>query len=129
MVGREARQGPGAQLAIADEGRGAQDVADGGQQLRVRLQAGGQATTKSIDYAFLRVYRTGIVKVGPSSSRLTTIPPRTNENYDTPPRLRSEVLDLLVQPDITQDAQLWIQSSDPTPLTVSSLTTKVTVGG
>jgi hypothetical protein len=93
------------------------------------VQAGGQGTMKSVDYAYLRVYRTGIVKVGPSSSRLTTIPPRTNENYDTPPRLRSEVLDLLVNPDISQDAQLWIQSSDPTPLTVSALTMKVATGG
>lgn len=93
------------------------------------MAASGQGTMKSIDYAYLRVNRTGIVKVGPSSDRLTTIPPRTNEPYDTPPRLRSEVLDLLVSPDINQDAQLWIQSSDPTPLTVSSLTMKVTMGG
>jgi hypothetical protein len=93
------------------------------------VQAGGQGTMKSVDYAYLRVYRTGIVKVGPSSDRLTTIPPRTNENYDTPPRLRSEVLDLLVNPDISQDAQLWVQSSDPTPLTVSALTMKVATGG
>lgn len=93
------------------------------------VQAGGQGTMKSVDYAYLRVYRTGIVKVGPSSSRLTLIPPRTNENYDTPPRLRSEILDLLVNPDISQDAQLWIQSSDPTPLTVSALTMKVSIGG
>lgn len=93
------------------------------------LAAGGQGTTKSVDYAYLRVNRTGIVSVGPSTDRLTTIPPRTNENYDTPPRLRSEILDLLVQPDWGQDAQLWIQSADPTPLTVSALTMKVSVGG
>jgi hypothetical protein len=93
------------------------------------MMAGGQGTTKSIDYAYLRVYRTGVVKVGPNEARLTTVPPRTNEPYDSPPRLRSEVLDLLINPDISQDAQLWIQSSDPTPLTVSSLTTKVTMGG
>lgn len=91
--------------------------------------AGGQGTTKSVDYAYLRVNRTGIVKVGPSSDRLTTIPPRTNENWDTPPRLRSEILDLLVNPDISQDAQLWVQSADPTPLTVSAITMKVMVGG
>lgn len=93
------------------------------------MMAGGQGTVKSIDYAYLRVNRTGILKVGPSSDRLTTIPPRTNENYDTPPRLRSEVLDLLVNPDLTPDAQLWIQSADPTPLTLSALTSKVALGG
>lgn len=93
------------------------------------VQAGGQGTMKSVDYAYLRVNRTGIVKVGPSSDRLTTIPPRTNENYDTPPRLRSEILDLLVNPDISQDAQLWVQSSDPTPLTLSALIMKVAIGG
>jgi len=93
------------------------------------MMAGGQGTTKSVDYAYLRVNRTGIVKVGPSSDRLTTIPPRTNENWDTPPRLRSEILDLLVNPDISQDAQLWVRSDDPTPLTVSAITMKVMVGG
>lgn len=93
------------------------------------MMAGGQGTMKSIDYAYLRVNRTGIVSVGPSSDRLTTIPPRSTENYDTPPSLKSEVLDLLVNPDITPDAQLWIQSSDPTPLTVSAITMKVSAGG
>jgi hypothetical protein len=91
--------------------------------------AGGQGMLKSVDYAYLRVNRTGVVKVGPNPNRLTTIPPRTNENYDTPPRLRSEVLDLLVNPDISQDAQLWVQSSDPTPFTLSALIMKVTVNG
>jgi len=93
------------------------------------MAAGGQGTVKSIDYSYLRVNRTGIVKIGPSSDRLTTIPPRTNENWDTPPRLRSEVLDVLINPDLTPDAQLWIQSSDPTPLTVSAITMKVSLGG
>jgi len=92
-------------------------------------QAGGQGTFKSIDYAYLRVNRTGIVRVGPTSDRLSTIPPRTNENYDTPPRLRSEILDSLIQPDWGPDAQLWIQSADPTPLTVSAITVKVSLGG
>ena len=91
--------------------------------------AGGQGTTKSVDYAYLRVNRTGILAVGPSADRLTTIPPRTNEPYDSPPRLRSEILDLLVNPDISQDAQLWVQSADPTPLTISAITMKVMVGG
>lgn len=93
------------------------------------MMAGGQGTMKSIDYAYLRVNRTGILSVGPGSDRLTTIPPRSTENYDTPPSLKSEVLDLLVNPDITPDAQLWIQSSDPTPLTISAITMKVSAGG
>lgn len=93
------------------------------------LQAGGQGTIKSIDYAYLRVNNTGSLLVGPSSARLTRIPERTTENYDTPPRLKSEVLDILVESDLTPDAQLWISSPDPVPMTVSSLTTKVSLGG
>lgn len=93
------------------------------------MQASGQGAVKAIDYAYLQVYRTGIVKAGPTPDRLTTLPPRTNEPYDTPPRLRSEILDLLVQPELDQDAQLWVQSSDPTPLTLSSVTMRVSVGG
>ena len=93
------------------------------------MAAGGQGTTKSVTYAYLRVNRTGVVKVGPNSSRLTELPARTNEPYDTPSYLRSEVLDVLVNPDISQDAQLWVQSSDPSPLTISSIVMKVAFGG
>lgn len=91
--------------------------------------AGGQGTAKSIDYAYLRVYRTGLLKVGPSVDMLSDVPTRTNEPYDSPPRLLSEQVELFVQPDWGKDAQLWVRSDTPTPLTVSSITTKVSVGG
>lgn len=91
--------------------------------------AGGQGTMKAIDYAYLRVNRTGLLAVGSSSSKLMDIPIRTNEPYDSPPRLISEQVDLLVDPDWGEDAQLWVRSSTPTPLTVSSITMMVSTGG
>lgn len=91
--------------------------------------ASGQGTQKAIDYAYLRVNRTGLLKVGPAVDRLVDVPTRTNEPYDSPPRLISEQVDLFVQPDWSEDAQLWVRSDTPTPLTVSSITMKVTVGG
>ena len=60
---------------------------------------------------------------------LVDVPTRTNEPYDSPPRLLSEQIDLFVQPDWGKDAQLWVRSDTPTPLTISSITTKVSVGG
>jgi hypothetical protein len=91
--------------------------------------AGGQGTQKAIDYAYLRVFRTGLLKVGPSFDRLTEVPARTNEPYDSPPRLLSEQIDLFVQPDWGEDAQLCVRSDTPTPATVSSITMKVSIGG
>lgn len=91
--------------------------------------AGAQGTQKAISYAYLRVYRTGLLKVGPSVDRLVDVPIRTNEPYDSPPRLISEQIDLYVQPDWGEDAQLWVRSDTPTPLTVSSITMKVAIGG
>lgn len=91
--------------------------------------AGGQGTQKAINYAYLRVNRTGLLSVGPSSSRMIDVPTRTNEPYDSPPRLISEQVDLMVDPDWGEDAQLLVRSSTPTPLTVSSITMDVATGG
>lgn len=91
--------------------------------------AAGQGTIKSISDVYLRVSRSGVMKVGPNEDELVDIPWRTNEPYDTPPRLRSEEMDVLIEPDWTRDAQIWVQSNDPVPMTVSTVTMKVHLAG
>lgn len=93
------------------------------------MPAGGQGTQKAINNAYVRVNRTGLLQVGPTTARLVDVPTRTNEPYDSPPRLISEQVDLMVDPDWGEDAQLWIRSDTPTPLTVSSITMDVATGG
>ena len=89
--------------------------------------AGGQGTQKSVSYAYLRVYKSGQFSVGPAFNALTAVPTRTNEPYDSAPRLVNDTVDVLIQPDISDDAQLCIRSSEPTGLTISSIAMKVTV--
>jgi len=89
--------------------------------------AGGQGTTKSVSYAYLRAYQTGLLKAGPSFESLREVPARTNEPYDSPPRLINRTVDILIDPDISDDAQLCVRSDTPTAMTISSIALKVLI--
>jgi hypothetical protein len=93
------------------------------------VPAGGQGTIKAIDYSYIRVNRSGPFYVGPSFDDLTEAPIRTDEPYGSPPRLQSRTIDIFINPELGQDAQLCLRSEDPTPFTVSSIAMKVTLGG
>jgi len=93
------------------------------------MAAGGQGTEKNTSYAYLRVKSTGGFLVGPTVDMLTEPPLRTNENYDTPTRLKTGIVDILIQPEWGADAQVWLRSSAPVPFTVTAITTKVGIGG
>ena len=92
-------------------------------------EAGGQGTVTGIDYAYLRVNSTGVFSVGPSFDRLTEVPIRTDEPWGSPPRLQSRTIDILSEADLSLDAQLCIRSSAPVPMTVSSISMRVSLGG
>lgn len=91
--------------------------------------AAGQGTIKSVSYAYLLVNRTGVLKAGPDSSNLRDVQMRTNEPYDSPPNLKSEELDILLDPDWTRAGQIWVRSDDPVPCTLSALTMQVHLAG
>lgn len=91
--------------------------------------AAGQGTIKSISYAYLLVNRTGVLKAGPDEDNLRDIQMRTNEPYDSPPNLKSEELDILLDPDWTRAGQMWVRSEDPVPCTLSALTMQVHLAG
>lgn len=93
------------------------------------LEAGGQGTVTGIDYAYLRVNSTGVFKVGPEFDMLTEVPIRTDEPWGSPPRLQSRTIDILTAADLSLDAQLCIRSDAPVPMTVSSISMRVSVGG
>lgn len=91
--------------------------------------AAGQGAVKAINYAYLLVNRTGPLQVGPNEDSLREVQLRTNEPYDTPPRLKDEEVDILIDPDWTTAGQMWIRSSDPTPCTISAITLQVNLAG
>lgn len=89
----------------------------------------GQGRTKNINRAWLRVYRSGGIFVGPDANHLTEARMRRTETLDGPVTLRSEEIPIMVTPSWGSDGQVFIRQTDPLPLTVVSLTLEVAIGG
>lgn len=89
----------------------------------------GQGRMKNVNKAWLRVYRSSGILVGPDSSQLTEAKQRTTEPYGSPPALKSEEIPVMVTPSWSDSGQVFVRQSDPLPLTIVSLTTEVAIGG
>jgi hypothetical protein len=89
----------------------------------------GQGRTKNVNKAWLRVYRSSGIFVGPDEDRLTEAKQRTTETYGSPPALKSEEVPVTITPSWAQSGQVFIRQSDPLPLTIVSLTLEVVLGG
>ena len=89
----------------------------------------GQGRAKNVNKAWLRVYRSSGIFVGPSVDKLTEAKQRTTEAYGTPPALKSEEIQVLVTPSWADSGQVVVRQSDPLPLTVAALTLEVAMGG
>lgn len=88
----------------------------------------GQGRNKNISKAFLRVFRSSGIYVGPDSTRLVQYKQRTTEPYGSPPNLKTEEIDVVLTPSWeNQGGQIFIRQSDPLPLTIVSCTLMVTV--
>ncbi len=99
--------------------------------LSVALRDGsnGQGRQKNVNRAWLRVYRSSGVFVGPSVDELVEAKQRTDEPYGAPPDLKSEEIEVVVRPGWDDDGQVYVRQSDPLPLTILSLTLEVALGG
>lgn len=89
----------------------------------------GQGRYKNVNKAWLRVYRSSGIFVGPDASRLTEAKQRTTEPYGSPPALKSEEIQVMLTPAWADSGQVFVRQSDPLPLTVVSLTAEVALGG
>lgn len=89
----------------------------------------GQGRYKNVNKAWLRVYRSSGINIGPDADNLVTVKQRTTENYGTAPALKSEEIPVLLNPSWADSGQIFIRQSDPLPLTIASLTLEVALGG
>ncbi len=89
----------------------------------------GQGRYKNVNKAWLRVFRSSGIFVGPSADKLTEAKQRTTEPYGTPPALKSEEIPVMLTPSWADSGQVYVRQSDPLPLTIVSLTTEVAIGG
>lgn len=99
--------------------------------LAMALQDGsfGQGRYKNVSKAWLRVYRSSGIFVGPNADNLVEAKQRTTEDYGVPPELKSEEVPVMLTPSWGDSGQVYIRQSDPLPLTIVSLTLEVALGG
>lgn len=92
--------------------------------------AGGQGTMKNVNKVHIRVAQSSLVSAGPAFNKLAAFPARAvSDPYGSPPALRNGELPLVVSPSWGSDASICLRTTDPTPLTVLSMTLEVAVGG
>lgn len=101
------------------------------QTLPVTLQIDGfgQGRYKNVNKAWLRVYQSSGIFVGPDEDNLIEAKQRTNEPYGVPPALKSQEIMVMLTPSWRDSGQVYVRQTDPLPLTVVSMTLEVSVGG
>lgn len=89
----------------------------------------GQGRAKNVNKAWLRVYRSSGIFVGPSTDKLTEAKQRTTEAYGSPPALKSEEIQVMLTPAWADSGKVVVRQVDPLPLTIAALTLEVAMGG
>jgi hypothetical protein len=89
----------------------------------------GQGRTKNVNKAWVKVYQSSGIFVGPDEDHLTEIRQRTNEPWGSPPALQSAELEVMTSPYWQAGGQTLIRQKNPLPLEVVGLTLEVAIGG
>lgn len=98
--------------------------------LALGVDAGfGQGRFKNVNKAWLRVYRSSGIFVGPDVNNLTEAKQRTTEIYGEPPELKSQEILVVLTPTWADSGEVFVRQSDPLPLTIVGMTLEVSVGG
>lgn len=101
------------------------------QTLPVAMQIDGfgQGRTKNINHAWLRVFQSSGIFIGPDENKLVEAKQRSTEPYGSPPALKSEEIRIMLTPSWADSGQVYVRQLDPLPLTIVGLTLEVAIGG
>ena len=97
--------------------------------LTLQIEGFGQGRYKNVNHAYVRLFQSSGVFVGPSATKLVEAKMRTTEPYGSPPSLRTGEIEVLLTPSWQDSGQVYIRQKDPLPLTIVSLTLEVSLGG
>jgi hypothetical protein len=97
--------------------------------LSFEVQGYGQGRPKNVSKAWLRVFQSRSIHIGPAFDKLTEHKPRSNEPYGTPPALITREIAVALTSSWVSDGAVCLRHRDPLPLTVVSLTLEFAVGG
>lgn len=89
----------------------------------------GQGRYKNVNKAWLRVFKSSGIFIGPDENHLVEAKQRTTELYGKAPELKSEEVPIPITPSWGDSGSVFIRQSDPLPLTLVALTLEVAVGG
>lgn len=95
----------------------------------LEIQGYGQGRPKNINEVFLRLFKSSNVKIGPSFGRLREAKMRTYEPPGSPPSLFTGTVDITSDAEWQDEGQLCLRQDEPLPLTVTSLSMEIAVGG
>ncbi len=97
--------------------------------MQMRDGSFGQGHAKAVNKIWLRVFRSSGIFVGPNADQLVEAKQRRNEPYGAPPELKTDEIELVLDPSWAQGGQVLVRQADPLPLTLNSLTAEVSMGG
>lgn len=92
-------------------------------------QADGQGVTKSVSRAYLRVFQTSGLFVGPDWDTMDEMKARTNEPYGVAPAWKSGEFEIGISPLWSREGSICVEQRYPTPLVLLSMTLDVEIGG
>jgi hypothetical protein len=96
--------------------------------LAVNIDGFGQGRAKNVNKAWLRVFQSSGIFIGPDVNSLVEAKQRTTEPYGSPPSLKDAEIQVVLSPTWGQSGQIYIRQQDPLPLTLVGLTLEVSIG-
>lgn len=92
-------------------------------------EAFGRGRSKNVKKATFKVYRSSTFSAGPDEKHLVDAKIRTNEPYGSPPDLKTGDVEIPLTPSWGSDGQIFIEHTEPLPLTITSMMFEVEIGG
>lgn len=96
--------------------------------LAFQIDGYGQGRQKNVNKVWFRVDKSSGIFAGPSFDRLKPVKQRTSEPYGTPPSLKSEEVDVVIEPAWSDSGTVCVRQTDPLPLTIVDMSMEVSIG-
>lgn len=88
-----------------------------------------QGRPKNVNRIWLRCRDSSGIYAGPSYDLLVPYKQRTTEPYGSPPELINDEVEIVLDPAWGANGQVCVRQTDPLPLTITSMTQEVALGG
>ena len=97
--------------------------------LTLQIDGYGMGRNKNINKAWIKVWMSSGIFIGPDEEHLIEAKPRYTEPYGSPPALQTDEIMVMTTPAWQQSGQILIRQVYPLPLSVVGLTLEVSIGG